>query len=209
MPDTSKMTRSIKWKDDSKKTELIFTLNRGDIGKCTTDSDPRHNAPYWERAEVRQEGNLEENKNFVIKFDINLSEGFSSERETFFQIHASNNMCSAAPVLMMKLNYGKLIIELLEGISDDNENGNHRNKYEGNLSIHDFKNYNSFEVLVNQKEKNITIFKDDVMLIENQQYQQKTCSKLYSKFGIYRPGNENTKRSIAIYKNISIRELSN
>jgi len=206
-PSHSKDHPSIMWNDEVEKQELVFTLNPGEIGKCPTDSNHRHGAPYWERAEVRQYGNLTGNQNYRIKFDVKFIQGFSSERETFFQIHTSNKKCFSAPILMMKFNYGLLTIDLLSGISATSKNGNHKNKYLGNIYVRDLKKYNSFEVVFNQKRKIITIYKDGITLIKNQNYEKKECGTPYLKLGIYRPGNEQAETSKSSYKNITVEKI--
>jgi len=82
---------SIRWIDDSS-----FTLSDKDKGGCPTDKIARHSAPYWERAELRQDGFLKKGEPYSIDTTLRFVEGFDGRRETFFQVHAYNKNCKQA-----------------------------------------------------------------------------------------------------------------
>jgi hypothetical protein len=83
--------------------KIRVTLQDGDIGKCSTDNQARHRAPYWERAELSQQNSFRPGQRYQISTEITLLEGFTGERETFFQIHGWAHDCQGAyPPVMMK-----------------------------------------------------------------------------------------------------------
>lgn len=203
-PSSSEKRPSVRWLDPLDKNDLVFSLYPKDVGKCLSDDVSRHNAPYWERAEVKQEGHLSSNKNYKIKFDIQFLEGFKSERETFFQIHAYSSGCPSSPILMMKSNFGKLGIDVLENVTKKAPSGNHKNRFAGDIDLTKVGRYMTFEILLNQKSKNMTIKLDNKILLDREAYEIQHCGKAYVKLGTYRPGNEKSKLSVSSYRNVTI-----
>ena len=87
---------------EGKNKLLRFELRNGDKGECSSDDMERHGAPYWERAEVKQDTTLERNKNYSLDFNVRFVKGFQGERETFFQIHQGVSGCRVGPGVMFK-----------------------------------------------------------------------------------------------------------
>ncbi len=99
--------------------KLAFTLHEGQTGGCSTDNMSRHGAPFWERAEYRQDGYLKLGRAYEISFSVIFQEGFSGKDETFFQIHGWNGECKAKPPLMVHMDKGRLKVWALRGVSAD------------------------------------------------------------------------------------------
>ncbi|MEP3329182.1 hypothetical protein [Sedimentitalea sp.] len=136
LPVTSGQNQSVAWVKSDGDKKLRFTLQKGDVGKCSTDNQARHHAPYWERAEVHQKGDLKLGKIHRIQVQATFIEGFSGERETFFQIHGWNGNCKASPPMMM-LDRGKLKVWVLRGVSGngmDSGRGSHKSVQNKSIS---------------------------------------------------------------------------
>ena len=73
----------MRWVSENRRF-VRFTLSDKDKGGCVTDKVARHRAPYWERAELKQDGTLRKNTSFSIDATLRFVEGFSGDRETFF-----------------------------------------------------------------------------------------------------------------------------
>ena len=101
-PVTDGEYQSVKWVTEGKNKLLRFELRNGDKGECSSDDMERAGAPYWERAEVKQDTTLERNKNYSLDFDVRFVKGFQGERETFFQIHQGVSGCRVGPGVMFK-----------------------------------------------------------------------------------------------------------
>lgn len=101
-PVTDGKYQSVKWVTNGKNKFLRFELRNNDKGECSSDDMKRHGAPYWERAEVKQETVLERNKKYSLEFEVRFVRGFQGERTTFFQIHQYTKGCSVGPPLMFK-----------------------------------------------------------------------------------------------------------
>ena len=99
-PETDGKYETVKWVTEGENKFLRFELRNGDKGECSSDDRERHGAPYWERAEVKQEEMLERNKKYSLDFDVRFVKGFQGERETFFQIHQGVRGCREGPPLM-------------------------------------------------------------------------------------------------------------
>lgn len=209
MPSTSGENRSVRWDRKSVKDALTFTLNRGDIGKCSSDRKARSRAPYWERAEVKQRDYLKSGTNYRIGFDVDFKRGFQSERETFFQIHSYHGSCPASPILMMKFDRGNLRVDVLGEVSQSRKNGRHRNAFKGRLNVSSLAGSNRFSVTMNQKQQRLSISLNGRTLVENVAYEKSACARPHIKFGIYRPGNSQAKQSVATFRNVRLDRLPN
>lgn len=207
LPDQMASRPPIEWAHPSEKNEIIFTLNPGDIGRCPTDNQERANAKYWERAELKQNSYLVQNTNYQINFEVKFMTGFNSDRESFFQIHSYVTDCPASPILMMKLDNSKLIIQVLKGVTKVRPMGILKNVLRTDIKIKSSDRFLSFEVLFNQKTSKISIKLDDELIVDSENFQKKKCSKPYTKFGIYRPGSLNGSQSKVAFKNILIRNI--
>ncbi|MBL3705950.1 hypothetical protein GI582_24970 [Sulfitobacter sp. BDSS02] len=107
-----------------------FTLRAGDVGTCSTDAKPRNNAPFWERAEIKQRGYIERGTLSSVSFSFLVLEGFRGTKEGFFQIHAHNDNCHAYPPVMMMFDRGQLVVRALRNVTqtgrETGSKGEHR-----------------------------------------------------------------------------------
>lgn len=90
------------------------TLANGDIGRCPTDAQRRHNAPYWERAMIYARPLQKRGQKVRISGEFRFDKDFeSATRTTFFQIHQANGRkCNCWPLVMIRMSYyGILFVE--------------------------------------------------------------------------------------------------
>lgn len=178
--------------------KLKVQLKPGQIGKCSTDNVVRHGAQYWERAEViSQIGNLRLGRTYEISFTVDFLSGFTSRRETFFQIHAWNGKCSAYPPLMMGFHNGKLEVKPLQNVGPkagtvwiSSENGGHVNSIRKSIKIQNLIGKTSeFRIIADiRKRGSLTVFLNGQKIVDKAKMEVAACGKPYTKFGVYRPG---------------------
>ena len=85
---------SMQWIEEGGNKFIRFQLRDKDYGGCKSDSLRRHRAPYWERAELKQSFTLYWDSKYELEFNVRFVEGFSGDRENFWQMHAFNSPCN-------------------------------------------------------------------------------------------------------------------
>lgn len=189
-------TKSVAWTGKGGDRKLLFTLQKGQIGTCSTDAQPRHSAPYWERAELSQSNRMQLGQVNTIEFEATFLKGFRGERESFFQIHNWSQSCNASPPLMMKIHKGKLQILTLKGtkVKDGiiTKQGAHRSVYRKSIKIGALMNKPSnFRIVFDAKGRGrgkVSVHLNGKQLVKNARIDFATCALPYAKIGIYRPG---------------------
>ena len=199
---------SVKWIQEGKNKFIRFQLRDKDYGGWVGDRTVRHNAPYWERAEVRQISGLDKNAKYELGFNVRFVKGFSGDRETFWQMHAFNSHCKkTSPPIMIKISQGGLLLAALkEG------GGGHINHYT-NLKINDLLGkWSLFKLKFDTSETPVvSLFVDDKEIISSVPYGIESCGTPHFKFGIYRPGRKTrdggTKLSVIDFDKINLTVL--
>ena len=180
---------------------LVFRLKDKDIGGCSSDSFARHSAPYWERIELKQGGYLEEGE-YSFAFDLKVEGGYS-DRTTIFQLHTYSSDCkSCKPFFMLKLNE--------DGTLSDNNNSYIDTKITlGNFyNIRlDFAVVEKFQLSKGGSSRVKVIINGKPVKTYEPWWDGQGSPHI--KFGIYRPGNEDTPNPTAIHtvKNIVFKRL--
>jgi len=203
-PVTDGEYQSVKWVTEGKNKLLRFELRNGDKGECSSDDMERHGAPYWERAEVKQDTTLERNKNYSLDFDVRFVKGFKGEREAFFQIHQGVSGCRVGPGVMFKtFSQGFLAIYTR---NPDDPNGR---KIRGLVGQVVMGQWTKFKLVFDTSDNSeVALYKDGKLQIEGQPFQIDDCGEPHFKFGIYRPGDDEfggTKTSIADFDKINLK----
>ena len=194
-PEMDRGYETVKWVTEGKNKILRFELRHGDKGLCASDDRERHGAPYWERAEVKQEEMLEENKKYSLDFDVRFVKGFKGEREAFFQIHQGVSGCRVGPGMMFKtFSQGFLAIYTR---NPDDPNGR---KIRGLVGQVVMGQWTKFKLVFDTSDNSeVALYKDGKLQIEGQPFHIYDCGEPHFKFGIYRPGDDGfggTKTSI-------------
>ena len=184
---------SIQWIEQGKNKFIRFQLRDKDYGGCSSDRMRRHGAPYWERAELKQSTTLAWNTKYELAFKIRFVEGFSGDRESFWQIHAYNSPCRAKPPIMIKINFGYLIL------AAQREGGGHILHISG-IKIWDLiGKWNNVKLNFDTTSSpEISLYLNDKEIFLNVPFWVEECGMPHFKFGIYRPGNEISKNSHSI-----------
>lgn len=197
---------SINWVSESDRRYMRFSLSDGDKGGCPTDRTARHHAPYWERVELRQVGMLNKSKSYTIDATLRFVEGFSGQRESFFQIHAYNNKCKQAyPPIMIKFDktHTRTAVLTLNALK---KNKRH-NSYRSGMRIDDaLGKWIDMKITLNTGERsNISVSIDGETLFSDVPFWIEPCGTPHIKFGIYRPGNlSGNGKSIVDFDSISV-----
>ena len=181
---------SIQWVSQSEKRFMRFTLADGDKGGCVNDRTARHRAPYWERAELKQVGTLRKNKIYTIDAKLRFVEGFSGERESFFQIHAYNKGCKQAyPPIMIKFDSTHTNTAVLT-LNALNKYKGH-NSYRSGMRIGEtIGKWMGMKIILNTTHNSsISVSIDDEKVFSDVPFWVEPCGILHVKFGAYRPGN--------------------
>ena len=100
---------STQWIEEEGERFLRFTLKNGQVGGCRSDNRARHQAPWWERAEVKQTNGVEQDRDYSLTYRVRFVKGFDWDREGFLQLHQSNSGCRLRPLILMKFSYGFLV----------------------------------------------------------------------------------------------------
>ena len=185
---------SMQWIEQGKNKFIRFQLGDKDYGRCgASDRMRRHGAPYWERAELKQSTTLAWNTKYELAFKIRFVEGFSGDRESFWQIHAYNSPCRAKPPIMIKINFGYLIL------AAQREGGGHILHISG-IKIWDLiGKWNNVKLNFDTTSSpEISLYLNDKEIFLNVPFWVEECGMPHFKFGIYRPGNEISKNSHSI-----------
>lgn len=199
---------SIKWIKENENQFLRFTLKDKDIGWSHSDRKPRHSAPYWERAELKQRMNFRKDSTYEIKFKVRFIEGFEGNRETFFQIHQYSDNCKVGPPMMLKFHNEYLVLDAKRSL-------NHHKRYyvkkmfEGPKIEELLNQWHNFKIIYSSLKKRITISLNNNAIFKNIEFVPYPCGIPHIKFGIYRPGNEYLpiKTSVADFDKFEIREI--
>ena len=196
---------SVKWIKGTKNNFIRFQLENKDYGKCSTDKKPRHGAPYWERAELKQKTILSRNKKYELSFNVRFVEGFLMNRETFFQMHSYKSPCNAGPPLMLKISNEKLII------ATRRRNSSTHLTYFTKISLLDLiGKWNTFRIIFDLSQKpTLSLNLNGKQIISNRTFGIKKCGAPHFKFGIYRPGNLRKKnlRSVVDFDKIILKKI--
>lgn len=187
--------------------KLQVTLQRGDIGQCSTDNKARHRAPFWERAEVSQSNSFRTGHRYRISAEVTFLQGFTGDRETFFQIHGWATDCTKAyPPVMMKFRNGKLAIETLRGASASHP-GNHRNALRKKIlvtSLYGKPLTLALEFDTRTQPGKLSVSLSGSELISDAPVSFAPCAIPHIKFGIYRPGGQGSQTSQVLFDDLQV-----
>ncbi len=197
---------SIHWISENNRRYARFTLSDKDKGGCSTDRVARHSAPYWERAELKQDGALKKNKFYTIDATLRFVEGFSGERETFFQLHAYNKSCKQAyPPIMLKFDNTRTDTAVLTLLAL--QSSKRHNSYRSDMRIEDvLGDWIDLKLILDTAiESNVTVSIDGEILFSDIPFWIEPCGSPHIKFGAYRPGNlSGNGRSIVDFDSINV-----
>ncbi len=187
--------------------KLAVTLGSGDVGKCGSDNQQRHRAPYWERAELTADRKMPLGHRHTVRVEVQFSSGFTGERETFFQIHGWAQNCKKAyPPVMMKFTDGRLRVETLRRVSALGS-GRHRNALEKTISIVSLYGKPArFEIDFDTRSKPgfVSVSIDGRQIVKDAPVDFAKCAEPYVKIGIYRPGGKGSETSAALFDDLEI-----
>ena len=187
--------------------KLRVALAEGDKGTCSSDDRTRHRAPFWERAELAQEGRMALGGKYRISTEVRFIEGFTGEREAFFQIHGWTGACKKAfPPVMLKFDDGKLRVELLRGVSAISS-GKHRDVLKRDVDVR--KLYDVPMQLVvdfdtSVRPSRVSLSLGGNVLVENEKVDYARCAEPRVKFGVYRPGGKGSKTSVVVFDDLRV-----
>lgn len=190
--------------------KLRFTLAKGDKGRCSSDDRRRHRAPYWERAELAQEGRMRVGHLYRISAEIEIVRGFKGDREAFFQIHGWTSACQEAnPPLMVKFHKGKLRVEALRGVSAT-RSGKHRNALRKRVKVRSLygkpmKLVVDFDTRTQPGRFSLSL--GGQVLVSDAKVEFTACAEPHVKFGIYRPGGKATGTSVAVFDDLVVERV--
>ena len=197
---------SIHWESEGNRRYMRFTLSDGDKGGCVTDRTARHHAPYWERAELKQVGTLQKNRIYTIDTTLRFVEGFSGNRENFFQIHAYNKNCKQAyPPIMIKFDksHTNTAVLTLNALTKNKRHNSYRSGMRVDNAIGKWMNMKID--LDTAKDGRISVSIDGETLFSDVPYWVESCGILHIKFGVYRPGNPSGNvKSVVDYDSIQV-----
>lgn len=196
--------------------KLAFRLSPGQVGGCSTDNQKRHNAPFWERAELRQKGYFASGQITEISFEATFLEGFTGSRETFFQIHGWADNCPAYPPLMMKFDRGVLRVDVLTGVRQsagqstrNRDKGRHRAASISRVRIASlYGRPQMFKLRFDARAQSpgtVSIDMNGRALLRDAPIEFASCARPHVKFGIYRPG-KGVARSVVLFDDIRVLE---
>ena len=199
-------SNSVKWIKGKNNNFIRFQLENKNYGKCSTDKKPRHGAPYWERAELKQKTILSRNKQYQLSFNIRFVEGFLMLEETFFQMHSYSSLCNTGPPLMLKISNEKLIIQTRR------RNSSAHFKAYTKIKLSDLiGKWNSFRIILDLSQKPaLSLNLNGKQILSNRIFGIKKCGALHFKFGIYRPGNllKKNLRSVVDFDKIILKKIN-
>lgn len=196
-------TNTIKTVKENENKFLRFQLKEFQIGGCSSDRKPRHSAPYWERAELKQRGFLDANSTYEINFKVRFLEGFKGSRETFFQIHQSVPSCRTGPTTMLKFHFKRLRL-------DAKRNLIHHSKYYSDINLEKIKNkWSEFKFIYNGGKKIINVYLNNQIIFKEIPFMPMHCGQPHIKIGIYRPGNkyEPIETSVIDFDEIKVNKI--
>ncbi|WP_298680411.1 heparin lyase I family protein [uncultured Lentibacter sp.] len=211
-PNTSRKDPSVSWVRINGDKKLKFTLRQGEKGKCSTDQKPRHRAPYWERAEVRQDPKMRLGSISMISFEATFLEGFTGDRETFFQIHSWDNGCSAYPLAMMKSQKGRLVVWSLHKVSGDGTGagaGQHREVQAQSVRIPQlYGKPIKFELDLDTRTSpgKLSVRMNGRTIVSDAATSFAPCARPHMKFGVYRPGGAGSSTSTVLIDDVVVKK---
>ena len=182
---------------------LRFKLENMQKGGCSSDREPRHSAPYWERAELKQSTFLNPNSIYEIKFKVRFLEGFKGKRETFFQIHQSVPSCRTGPTTMLKFSANRLRLDAKRDLK-------HHSNYYSNTKLEKLLNkWSKFKITYDGKNKIINVFLNSDLIFRDITFVPVPCGRPHIKFGIYRPGSKHTPNitSKVDFDNVEVKRI--
>ena len=199
------------WAEHRGDRVLRATLEPGDPGQCRSDSTPRHGARYWERAELRQRGDLPLGTRHDIRFQARFVEGFSGREETFFQIHGFSQTCGTGPLLMLQFDGRLLKAQVLKRESDPSKGSANRGERGALVWVRADKNAApdvSLDALrdrtlqfrmaldLTDRSPKVSLYLNGRPLLEDEPIHVSRCATPHVKVGIYRPGQRNPHTSV-------------
>ena len=202
--------QSVNWVNVEGERKLAFVLRPGERGSCPTDDQARNRAPYWERAEVRQDPKMKLGQRYKISFEVTFLQGFTGDRETFFQIHSWDNGCPAYPLIMMKSIGGRMVIWGLHKVSGDglgDRRGQHREIQTVSQRIPPLYGKPSQFTLDLDTRTNpakVSVWMNGEVMVSQASVQYSPCAAPTIKFGIYRPGGAGSPTSAALFDKIQL-----
>lgn len=207
------------WADHRGDRVLRATLEPGDPGQCRSDSAPRHGARYWERAELRQRGDLAVGTRHDIRFQARFLQGFNGNQETFFQLHGWSDTCAAQPLVMLQFD-GRQLKPMILQAPDHTSIGRPGRPARGALThirSEDTQSRLSLERLQSQTQRfrlvadlrgtdpTVTVYLNGQALVSEAPVYLPPCATPHVKFGIYRPGGQNPHTSVVEIDDIRLR----
>ncbi|RVT84056.1 hypothetical protein DXV76_10160 [Rhodobacteraceae bacterium CCMM004] len=200
---------SVRWTTVGKDRQLIFHLRRGDRGRCRSDDRPRHGAPFWERAELRQIGALDPLRRHRISLTAKFADGFIGRRETFLQIHGWTGDCPSAPLAMLQMHRRALRATLLTvpPSSDAERRGTLRPVPMDRIDVTDLRDSDTAIVLdldMTARPYLASLTVNGQTLFSERPVHAVPCAVPRIKLGIYRPGGINPGRSTLIVDDIRV-----
>jgi hypothetical protein len=192
---------------EGEKSQYTFSLRNKDVGGCDTDKLANKRAPYWERAELSQQGYLDFSEPQILNFDARFRDGFSGKQENFLQIQNFNLTCPATPSLMLKWHKGELELSLLQA------SGVLKPKRYPDMKVEKFRSWKNWQVRFARTSKTtlaIDVVSDGERIGRGHLAYLPECGTQYVKFGISRPGNsyDENQTSIAQFRNFSLKPLN-
>jgi hypothetical protein len=194
-------------KGEGDESLYTFTLKDKDIGGCEADGQAGKTAPFLERAELSQQGNLDLSEPQELKFDARFRHGFIGKQESFFHIQNITPTCPVGPSMVMNWHRGQLEISTLQ------DSGILKPKRFPEFKVDEFRSWKSWKIRVAQKSKTVLVI--DVILegerIGRRHFAYRPeCGAPYVNFGIRRPGNsrDSNETSIAQFRKFSLKPLN-
>lgn len=210
---------SLVWAEHHGDRALRATLEPGDPGQCRSDSGPRNGARYWERAELRQRGDLAVGTRHDIRFQARFLQGFNGNQETFFQLHGWSDTCAAQPLVMLQFDGRKFKPMILQA-PDQALNGRpgrpargalahiRSDEAQDRLSLEHLRAQTQRFRLVadlRQDEPTVTVYLNGRAVVDKTPVYLPPCATPHIKFGIYRPGGQNPHTSVVEIDDIRLR----
>lgn len=209
---------ALAWAENHGDRVLRATLQPGDPGQCQSDTGPRHGARYWERAELRQRGNLAVGTDHEIRFQARFIEGFNGRQETFFQVHGWSPTCAAQPLVMLQFDgraFKPMVLQAPEQDAPSAPGRPARGTLEHirsdavlPLSLEALQSHSHrFRLLIDMADSafSVSLYVNGQPVIQNATGYLPRCATPHVKFGIYRPGGQNPHTSVVEIDDVRLR----
>ena len=167
-----------------------FTLEKGDRGGCSTDTDNNERTNlFMERKEV-QGRKLKSDATYEVQFKVRFVEGFVGEGETFFQVHGYNGDTCRLPLLMFKFGKGlspgeRASVSILEKLQGETSNLDGFGPID---KIRGIWQHVKFIFETNVGTSKYWLYLGEKLLISDEEFDVPACKIPFIKFGIYRLG---------------------